>query len=307
MTRDDKGIAALLILFHHMSQHINVPPFAIIMRYIGFIMVAVFFFISGYGLIIGFTDRKGYLQGFLKRRILPLMIPYWIINIICIVVSVSSGTIYTGVDYVLSVFGFDTISSCWFVASIIIMYLMFWLSFKCFKRKAKLVLACQVFTYCIICTIAGLHSSYTASIGAFILGIYWNQIEGRILNIFRRHYFTSLAISMMVFAGLFFGRLFLSTKGIEQIELHIILRNLCSISFVLVLISLTQKVYFTGRVLDFLGDISYELYLVQALTIPILTFLQGEIGIVSTIILTVLLGWSLHGISKRAKKLIYPL
>lgn len=72
-TKKEKGIAAILILLHHLSQRVKVSGPFVILGYIGFILVAVFFFISGYGLSYGVRYKYDYLKGFFKRRVLPVL------------------------------------------------------------------------------------------------------------------------------------------------------------------------------------------------------------------------------------------
>lgn len=67
-TKKVKGIAAILILLHHLAQRVAIPkPFAFI-RYVGFILVAVFFFFSGYGLSFGLRYKSDYLKHFWKKE-----------------------------------------------------------------------------------------------------------------------------------------------------------------------------------------------------------------------------------------------
>ena len=83
-TKYEKGISAIMIVMHHLSQNISIHGILVVMQYIGFILVAIFFFISGYGLMYGFNNKHNYLHGFFKRRIVTILVPYWIVNTISI-------------------------------------------------------------------------------------------------------------------------------------------------------------------------------------------------------------------------------
>lgn len=54
-----RGMFAVGIMFHHISQQVTCDGLYIIWRYIGFILVSYFFFSSGYGLMLGVLEKKG--------------------------------------------------------------------------------------------------------------------------------------------------------------------------------------------------------------------------------------------------------
>ena len=71
-----KGLMAICVILHHISQKAafqqtkTIPIF----EHIGFLFVGVFFFCSGYGLYKSFSTKENYLKGFLKKRVLPIVI-----------------------------------------------------------------------------------------------------------------------------------------------------------------------------------------------------------------------------------------
>ena len=252
-----------------------------ILGYIGFILVAVFFFISGYGLSYGVQYKQDYLKGFLRKRLLPVLVPYWIVNTVDIVFYLSEGTVFTPMQYVLSFIGIDVITGTWFVTAILIMYIIFWLAYKC--MKSYIVLGLCLIGYCIICINLNLHSSYTASISAFALGVFWNKIDRRMITWIREKYFLKLTVILGAFGIMFLGRLILSAQGINNEIVHLILRNLISALFVLALIAVNQKVQFTGKTLEWLGNISYELYIVHYVLLSMLSGLNTKVYIVAVL------------------------
>lgn len=269
-TKMEKGIAAIFIVLHHLSQHLNVTGPLLIMRYIGFIMVAVFFFISGYGLAYSLRYKLNYLNCFFKNRILPILIPYWIINTLNIIYYLVKGHQFTSTQYILSYVGFDIITGTWFVTSILCMYIFFWIAFK--TKYSYVVLFFLTFSYYIVCILLKLHSSYTASISAFLLGVLWVKLDVHFVIWMKERYLLKLFFCIFVFGLAFLGRLFLSLKGIDNEMLHLLLRNLVSILFVVAMLAVTQRVSFNGTILNWLGNISYELYVVHYV---LLTMLNG--------------------------------
>lgn len=81
-----KGLMALMILLHHVYQHTligsHLEIFNYVIRSLGYIGVAGFFFISGYGLTVANKRSCGeYFKGFFKYRLLPL----YLINVSLII------------------------------------------------------------------------------------------------------------------------------------------------------------------------------------------------------------------------------
>ena len=75
-----KGVMAIFVLFHHISQKQVFQETGTISFFqeIGFLFVGVFFFTSGYGLYKSFSTKTDYLKVFLKRRVLPIVCSYYV-------------------------------------------------------------------------------------------------------------------------------------------------------------------------------------------------------------------------------------
>ena len=87
-----KGIAAIIIMLHHISFRIsNLPMYVKPIWYIAFPIVGFFFFMSGYGLTCGLMQKKDYLQGFLSKRLSIIISPYVIVAIVWIGLEIVGG------------------------------------------------------------------------------------------------------------------------------------------------------------------------------------------------------------------------
>lgn len=282
MTKSEKGIAAMLIVLHHLAQHINIIGPFLIMRYIGFILVAVFFFISGYGLMYGVHHKRNYLDSFLTRRILPILVPYWIINTVDIFYYLIQGKQFTLIEYILSYIGFDIITGTWFVTTILLLYIFFWISFQ-LTQKGYIVLGIFIIGYCVICFLLNLHSSYTASVAVFLLGVLWHKVNHFFILWIQKKYIIKVLFCFMLFGIAFFGRLVLSVRGLDNVLLQTVLRNLVSIFFIILLLVVTQKVQFKGFIFNWLGNISYELYMTHFILLTMLDGINSNIYLLSVL------------------------
>lgn len=128
-----KGIMALFVLFHHLSQKklFQETHTISLFEFVGFLFVGVFFFCSGYGLYKSYVIKDNYLKGFLKRRILPIVIYYYVMIAIYTVYHVITGNAFTLSEWLFKLSGLVLINSqAWFIPVIIIMYLAFYIVFK---------------------------------------------------------------------------------------------------------------------------------------------------------------------------------
>lgn len=86
-----KGIAAIIIMVHHISFHIkNMPNFFKLIWYIAFPIVGMFFFFSGYGLYTG-MKKEGYWNDFFYKRFYRVLLPYLIVATTWIMIELARG------------------------------------------------------------------------------------------------------------------------------------------------------------------------------------------------------------------------
>lgn len=106
---------------------------------LGHVCVSVFFFLSGYGLEYSLANKPDYVSGFLHKRVLGLMIQYWIIMT---VLAVFVFTIHRSWDQFLSEFTATFGVPLWYITELIAFYIVFYLSmFIRDRRKALLLIS----------------------------------------------------------------------------------------------------------------------------------------------------------------------
>ncbi len=124
-----RGLLALLIVSHHLGQNTAIYPLSNFTSEIGLQIVAVFFFISGYGLCVSYMVKgKAYLDGFLKKRMGKLLPKF-------IFLTVGVALIYhcfspMSLEIQASNFitkGRTPLPFSWFIYAIIYVYLAFYL------------------------------------------------------------------------------------------------------------------------------------------------------------------------------------
>ena len=268
-----KGIAAMIIMLHHISFRLsNLSVYVKPIWYIAFPIVGFFFFMSGYGLTCGLMQKKDYLQGFLSKRLLNIIVPYVIVAIVWIGLGIAGGQ--TPTRTIAEAFTVRYIQPLWFIWVIIAAYIMFYAVFKRTEIKAGAYWFTSItIAYILISAFVNSRDEMYASVVGMPFGILWAEYEEKIDAYFETNFLKKEFIATAMFIVLFCGRLVLSALGFDNQLFQTILRNVITISFVVPLIGLLKKVKMQKRFLIWLGTISYEIYIIHPF---ILYFFEKE-------------------------------
>lgn len=141
-----QGFLALCIVFHHCAQKVFFdrwrtafsPTGFEVMALIGFAFVGYFFFCSGYGLYQSCQKKLDYLDGFLKRRVLPLLLIYYACNTAYLVGRLAMGETFGVLRLACLLCGLELANpNSWFVVTLSVMYLLFYVSKKNCSDEVK--------------------------------------------------------------------------------------------------------------------------------------------------------------------------
>lgn len=101
---------------------------------------------------------------------------------------------------------------------------------------------------------------------AFLLGVFWIKNRVSIDKLLEKNYFiflVSFSILMYVFRHY---EVIMKNIGITNKYVYYgIVGNLCTMIFVVYFLLLTNRLNFSNKYLDFLGDISFEIYMIHGL------------------------------------------
>jgi putative acyltransferase len=155
----------------------------------------------------------------------------------------------------------------WFINSIIVLYIIFYVSFK--KKDSKIAIFKLVFftLVYIFWKVYQNHGDWEyVSIMAFFLGVFWMKDRSLIDKFIEKNYFVflvSFSILMYVFRRY---EVIMKNIGITNKYVYYeIVGNLCTMIFVVYFLLLTNKLNFSNKYLDLLGDISFEIYMIHGL------------------------------------------
>lgn len=261
-----KGIAILLVIFGHLfvTQFLALqnPSF----KYLGAQGVAIFLILSGYGLTQSFLN-KGLDSSFLARRLRTVLLPYSLVTLSWIVIDSFYGKVYSFKTMLLSLVGFDlnlTLdATMWYISFILIWYLLFYFTFRLpFPNPLRVLLLfgyAYVFRYHIRFSFTeqvfwewGLHAFM------FPVGVLWAFFSSWFK--IRKWMIYPLGIFAFVCFGFFLYNVRNNDLGLGPYMVS----NFCFAFTIVAIVIILREFQLKFPLLRFIGSISYEIYLLEA-------------------------------------------
>lgn len=250
----------------------------------GTIVVAIFFFLSGYGLTKSLSNKgTSYIDNFLHQRLIKILPSFLIATILWILYEITSNK---DLEWFVArmINGNPPLPTSWFVVAIIYFYLAFYISCKLGKSSLwqNILMAFMTFFYCfIIRCIFHWGGWWINAAFAFNIGMLISSYEQNIL------------IRLTKDCATFIISVF-SLVSISVLALHFhfsYIYNLTISILIWLVLSLTNNFYY--RIFHFLGKYSYEIYLAQGAVIAILErlglvdYLSGTIFLLVSYIISI--------------------
>lgn len=261
--------------------------------------VAVFFFLSGYGLCRGFSVKGDeYLSGFLTRSFGKLLRP-----LLPVVVIYSLWLQLQGQFIPLFVKfwhdGNTPVPNTWYVYALLIMYVLWWGAWRFFRHSTIRLIALWIgvlIYFCVMEFVLDWNFVWARTILAFPIGATFAVYERKILAaIAKSPLKVYLLVIVLLVAAIVVRASF--PYGIVAIAG----RGLTSTLGIFVILTWYAIPLPDLKVLRFLGGISYELYLVHGVVIavayPLLSYGFGVFAIV-VLSISLLMALSLNWLTK---------
>lgn len=279
-----RGVLAVMIVLAHITQHIMsdlstpllVREVALQITGSAIYVVATFFFLSAYGLMASYRSKgEAYLSGFFHKRCQRLLTPFLLVVIVYQIYNIIAGT-FDPFAIVVGLTQGDTLHLCpntWFVLSLLIFYLMFWMVAKATHdiKQIALLLSCLTIIYTIVLFALfyfkgwGLHW-FQSNLG-FVSGVVICCYERQLRRIIAAH---MIAVAMLLIGGLIGLWLF---AHIHWVAITIA----CGVVPLLIYCSISRLHSTHNRVLGFLGKYSYEIYITHGVLIVMFGFVTDPI------------------------------
>lgn len=283
-----KGVCAILIVL----THLKVCPHYIFSKEI----VAIFYFISGYGLMNSMLVKKNYLESFVKYRLSAVILPFVVVMILYQVVFTIDGNNFDFYKLICDIAcGNLPLPYSWFVVSILFFYISFYLVFKYINswKYAQLALLCVVLMYIWSTFIFHWGVWWRISSLAFNLGVFWRYKEDILMEYLAKYKL------VLVIVPVFMLLLYISLPSYFSWGENPVSYAFC-LFFPVIIVFLTYRWgRYRNKYLSFLGDISYEIYILQGVFIYILRgnhiYISSQIVyVISVLVSTVIVAYLLH-------------
>jgi len=293
-----QAICIILIMLHHMSQKVShkymvkplylkhgLEPFT----EIGYLLVGVFFFYSGYGLYKSYKEKEDYLKGFYLNRLTVILLEHVIVTAVFAVIIVKTGIPFS-IDSPFTKNGPSTVNPySWYIYALIICYILFHLSFRWYKNDNVSIgiIIAGVILYILFCNHFMYGGWWYNTILAFPAGILYSKKETGIHEKITAHYKRYLILTVVLTIVMFYAGEIVQMFEYE-IEKSIsypqgqmiiaIIRSVAAVLFAFSFVVISMKVRIGNRILDFTGKITLEIYLVHGIFVQMFSyeFLQGS-------------------------------
>lgn len=270
-----------------------------------FVAVTVFFMISGYGLSVN-RNRNGYMQHFWRNRMVTLIIPMLLTNIVAEVVNLISGVTDRIVYKLFAVNGF--------VVMITACYVIFYIAYqiKALNDHMKCIITCLgILVLSILAFLFENHIPFTVwpvpCLG-FIYGMLIADNRTQIIGILNKQKIVDAKTILLILASIAIG-------GDAKAK-HIffwgsyVLRAFLAIVLIVLLIKITAHIRFESKAALALGIISYEVYLSHGIIIDLFNSFCGGLNsglyivgvIIETLLLSSIIRWLDHKFISRIRK-----
>ncbi len=291
-----RAVLAMLIVFGHTfpdnAYGIEaLDKVLLLFNNMGFLCTSMFFFLSGYGVYESAKNRPDYFNHFFRKKIIKILVPYWIINVAYIIVDTIVNQQVDMIRILISFVWPLYNKAAWYAFSVLIVYLFMYLTMHCFRlHKSKLYICIGILLACYTASfyIARIGSWWYVSTFAVLLGIVFSDYKSK----FAKSFYTW--ISTILFAILYVGMLWLGENVPYSIKIAI--KMLLSIVFPFMLCMLMRSRRLDTKWLNILGNSSYEIYLVQGLFVQYLKIacnrpILYEISSIINVCLSIILGY----------------
>lgn len=329
-SKDLLGYFAIMIVVHHTVQNLiqnrglNVGIMTVFEN-MGVCFVGAFFFFSGYGLVKSYLEKVNYLDGFFKKRILKIIIPFYVVNTFFVIIFNMMGYIEKQ-EMPLCITGiFMANDHMWYLVEIVLLYSLFYYNFTKSKseEEAFLKMFAEILAIIIISLLIG-HGPfwfqgewwYNSTL-LFFIGMVISRFDKTVISFVKRNY--SLIISVTAVLFFIFHHLTLSAinsagywteyEDITWIESlldkvqTLTVQIPMIICFVFLVLLLGLKIKTGNKVLSFLGDISLEIYITHRLFIILFGNIKSPFVYISLVLIfAVILGAVFHKIDNLAIK-----
>ncbi len=323
-----QGFAAMAVILHHVTQTVTQygqfdKGLINIFVDAGVLFTGLFFFCSGYGLMTRLLEKEDYLNGFIKKRLPAIMVPFFVCNWLFIAVNLATGYSAKPLELVACISGIVLMNNqMWFIVELVALYVAFYLIFR--KRKSDKSALIKLAIFITLMTGISLllgHGNLSGTLGLWFHGEWWYnttwlffiglimaKYKENVVGFAKRNYSWLLPIMLLTFVIISLASTYIlySFGYYTDSYLHklitAVVQTAMVIIFVLSFFLITMKLRFKNPVLSFLGKRTLEIYLLQNIFITKLHPIIGNdlLFYLGVYVGTIVLAIGVHWLNQRA-------
>lgn len=272
-TNSVKGFFILVVFLSHIKQYIlntgyeyqswGDLAFRKFMILIGQLMVVMFLFYSGYGVMESIRQKEeSYVRSIPKHRILNTLVNFDIAVCIFLIVGLLIGNRPTVPQFLLSLIAWDSVgNSNWYIFAILICYLATWLTASVFKKPASIAVSTFLLLTVAAVALSPFKESYWYNtLWAYPAGMFLSVYKKETEKLIDNHYIAALLILSILFAGFHF----------IPTEMAGFKTNIQSILFALLIVTVTMRIRIGNPILQWCGENLFPLYIYQRIPMIVL-------------------------------------
>lgn len=299
-----RGLFAVMVVLHHLSYYAYEGLLFGWFAYVGYLAVAVFFFLSGYGLMRQLNQAgPSYIKRIFLKKLPKLIIVYAFFTLLYSLAWLALGYRFTW-RYVLwsLVSGSPIVLNSWYILTLVLLYICFGAVFGLCRSRTGLGLwlmaAIQLAYMAIAHHLGYAYHWYISSLG-FTLGLFAGHYRHKLRELLSRRWYLWAAAAALAFAGAY-HLAWLTTNGNLGIPgLGLVSRVASATLFALLTGVLSLKLRLGNRVSRAIGSFSLELYLVHGLVYSLLRsnfiyITSNFLWVLASLALSLILAWGLH-------------
>lgn len=261
-----KGIFVVLVFFRHAAQYLSLDAgyekyFCYIDSWLGQMIVTVFLFFSGYGVLESIKKKgKAYVMDIPKHRAFRVWIHFCMALLLFLALQLAIGKRVTLKRFVLSMLCWESIgNSNWYIMAIIISYMIAFVAFFLFESDYKKAVVLATILTCIAVAVLMPFrpSRYYNTLLCFPMGL-WYSLYGEKWEAYLKgkqiRYISVTAVCMAAC---------MITNLIRQ--LNVVFYETAAVSFVGCILLLSMKICLDNRFLRFMGGHVFGIYILQRL------------------------------------------
>ena len=273
-----KGIFVILVIFLHSSQYLSLSgmydePYMIFKHFMGQMIVSVFLFYSGYGVMTSLS-KKGfsYVKTIPTRRLIKVLINFDIAVLLYLLLDFALGQSFDLKTILLSLIAWENIgNSNWYILAILGLYLITFIAFfpiKWFDSKIALYIYALLLTILSVVFVffemkMGKESYFFNTIILYPLGIWYCLLKPSLDSLILRNDFVYSLFAALLTIALYISYTQSTIKGIEGYSLW-------AICFTLAVIAVTMKMEFQSPLLQWFGEHIFSVYILQRIPMMVL-------------------------------------